>query len=220
MERAWAETSARPTKALLADWHRTMSEMRRHHDRLVSDGLWMTGPSDFLAIVGSARDENTHSRVLEWLLTPTARHGLAGGLVTRLVEYCTGKPASAPLATTNVTYSEWRNGREADLVVRGESFTLVIENKVDANEQPHQCDDLYANFRNENGPLFLFLTPDGRWPCTATTPGAQRAFKTLSWREVRAMIETTLSESRPAAPTAGAADVVVNYLRTLKEQFG
>ncbi|MCY4510537.1 MAG: hypothetical protein OXG35_26795 [Acidobacteria bacterium] len=31
------------------------------------------------------------------------------------------------------------------------AFTLVIENKVDATEQPLQCDDLYANFKNAGG---------------------------------------------------------------------
>ena len=220
MERQWSQISARRTRVLLADWRAAMSDMRRRHDRLVADRLWLTGPSDFLAIVGLARHENTHSRVLEWLLTPTARHGLGCGLVGRLMTHCTGKPAPAPLAVTNVKFSQWRNDREADLVVWGEEFTLVIENKVDADEQPRQCDDLYKNFKNETVPLFLFLTPDGRGPRTATTPGAQRAFKTISWREVRAMIETTLNESRPAARAAGAVDVVVNYLRTLEEQFG
>ena len=220
MERQWSEISARRTRVLVADWRAAMSEMRRRHDRLVADRLWLTGPSDFLAIVGRARDENTHSRVLAWLLTPTARHGLGCGLVTRLVTHCTGRPALAPLAVTSVKCSLWRNGREADLVVWGEDFTLVIENKVDAGEQLKQCDDLYENFKNETAPLFLFLTPDGRGPRTATTPDAQRAFKTLSWREVRAMIEKTLNESRPTAGAAGAVDLVVNYVRTLKEQFG
>ena len=50
MEREWSEISLRRTRALLADWRGAMSEMRRQHDRLVSDGLWVTGPSDFLDI--------------------------------------------------------------------------------------------------------------------------------------------------------------------------
>ena len=64
------------------------------------------------------------------------------------------------------------------------------------------------------------MTPDGRQPHTAATPGAQRAFRTLSWPEVRAMLEAALNESRPATAVADAVDVVGNYLRTLKEQFG
>ena len=83
MEREWDGISVRRTGVLLADWRRAMSEMRRRHDRLVSEGLWLTGPSDFLDIIGRARDENTHSRMLEWLLNPTGRHGLGSALVRR-----------------------------------------------------------------------------------------------------------------------------------------
>ena len=220
MERQWAEIAERQTRVLLADWRTTMAEMRRQHDRLVSDGLWVTGPSDFLDIIGRARDENTHSRVLEWLLTPTARHGLGSALARRLVAHCTGESASAPVAVRKVAFSYWRNGREADLVVWGHNFTLIIENKVDAAEQPDQCDDLYENFKDEIEPLFLFLTPDGSQPTTATTPGAQQAFRTLSWPKVRQMLEAALDESEPATGAADAVDVVRDYLRTLKEQFG
>ena len=220
MEREWGEVSVRWTRALLADWRGAMSEMRCQHDRLVSDGQWVAGPSDFLKIIRRARDENTHSLMLAWLLNPTGRHGLGCALVRGMAEHSTVEPVPASLAVRTVTFSEWRNDREADLVVRGDDFTLVIENKVDALEQPRQCDDLYSNYKNECAPLFLFLTPDGRKPCTATTPSAQRAFKTISWPEVRAMIETALSESRPASGAAGAIDVVGNYVRTLKEQFG
>ena len=218
MQGEWGEISVRRTRVRMAAWRGAMSEMRRQHDRLVSDGLWVTGPSDFLAIIDQARAENTHSRMLQWLLKPTGRHGLGCGLVRRLVEHCTGKPATAFLTVREVAFSQWRNDREADLVVWGEDFTLVIENKVDATEQPRQCDDLYANFKNEKAPRFLFVTPDGRKPRTATTPGALRAFRTLSWPEVRTMIVTALNESRPSAD-AVAVNVVRNYLRTLQEQF-
>ena len=220
MEREWGEISVRQTEALLAGWRDAMSEMRDQKNRLVSDGLWVTGPSDLLGIIGYARDENTHSRMLEWLLNPTARHGLGCGLVRRLVQHCTGEPVSEPLAVRRVRFSFWRNDREADLVVWGQHFTLIIENKVDASEQPSQCEDLYRNFKNENAPLFLFLTPDGRKPDTAATPDAQRAFQTLSWREVRSMLEAALDESQPVTGVAAAVDVVRNYLRTLGEQFG
>ncbi len=220
MEREWGEISAHWTRVRMAAWRGAMSEMQRQHGRLVSDGLWVAGPSDFLAIIDQARAENTHSRMLRWLLKPTGRHGLGCGLVRRLVEHCTGEPAPVSLAVREVAFSQWRNDREADLVVWGEDFTLVIENKVDATEQPRQCDDLYANFKNEKAPQFLFLTPNGRKPGTATTPGALRAFRTLSWPEVGTMIETALNESRPASTDAVAVDVVRNYLRTLQEQFG
>lgn len=219
MEREWREISARRTKELLAAWRGDLAEMQRQHDRLVADGLWIGGPSDFLDILDVARDENTHSRMLKWLLDPTRRHGLGCALVRRLVEHCTGTPAPASLKVRKVAFSHWRNDREADLVVWCEDCTLVIESKIDATEQPDQCDDLYTNFKNEHAPLFLFLTPDGRKPRTATTPDAKYAFSAVSWPEVRAMIETALRDSRSAAGASGAVDVVENYLRTLREQF-
>ena len=180
MEGQWRAIGERQTRVLLADWRTTMAEMRLQHDRLVSDGLWVTGPSDFLDIIGRARDENTHSQVLEWLLTPTARHGLGSALAKRLVDHCTGESASAPVAVRKAVFSYWRNGREADLVVWGHNFTLIIENKVDAAEQPDQCDDLYENFKDEIAPLFIFLTPDGSQPSTATDTGSASVLSELS----------------------------------------
>ncbi len=220
MEHEWNEITARRKGRLLCEWRGAMAAMRDEQDRLVSGGLWITGPTDFLGIVGLARHENTHSRMLKWLLTPTARHGLGCGLVERMVEHCRGAPVTRPLAVRRVSFSVWRNDREADLVVWGQDFTLVIENKVDAAEQPRQCDDLYENFGNENGALFLFLTPDGRRPSTATTCGARHAFRTVSWPDLRTMLEEAMSQTQPATETTEAVNVVGNYLQTLEEQFG
>ena len=116
MERDWSEIAVGRTRALAAGWRRAMSAMRREHDRLVADGRWLTGPTDFLDVIGLARDENTHSRMLRWLLDPTGRHRLGRALARRLVEHCTGRPAPATLAVRAVRFSEWRNDREADLV--------------------------------------------------------------------------------------------------------
>ncbi len=220
MEHEWDEITARRKRRLLCEWRGAMAAMRRKHDQLVAAGRWLTGPADFFAIVGLARDENRHSRMLKWLLTPTARHGLGCGLVERLVGHCMGKPVPGALEVRRVEFSVWRNDREADLVVWGRDFTLIIENKVDASEQPNQCQDLYKNFRKENGPLFLFLTPDGRKPYTAKTPRCQRAFHTLSWPHLRTMLEEAMMKSRCPTKAAGAGDVPRNYLQTLKEQFG
>lgn len=220
MDRDWSGVLRRQEEALLSGWRRAFSDMQSQHDRLVANGRWVAGPSDFLAVINLARHENTHSRVLKWLLTPTARHGLGCSLAERLVQHCAGKLPRKPLAVKRVAFSVWRHGREADLVVWGDSFTLIIENKVDAGEQSDQADDLYANFKTETAPLFLFLTPDGREPLTATNPDAQRAFRCISWPSVRKMIEAALAESPSTSRSATAVDVVENYLRTLKEQFG
>ena len=101
--------------------------------------------------------------------------------------------------------------------MRGDDYTLVIENKVDALEQPKQCDRLYARFRHEQNAYFLFLTPDGRTPKTASGQ-AKEAFKTASWREVRILLEDSIRACDSMC--APGSDVPINYLRTLREQFG
>ena len=118
-------------------------------------------------------------------------------------------------AAPTVDCFHWKNGREADIVVRGDDFTLVIENKVDADESPEQCEDLYLNFRDEPGALFLFLTPDGRAPTTASTQRARTAFKAISWPQVRTLIEQIRACSDPDSKST----VLDNYLLTLNRVF-
>ena len=165
-----------------------------------------------MAIVRRERDELAHTYVLRWLLDPMGRHGLGTAVVERLVAHCGGDTHGDAGAVRRVDASYKGKGREADIVVWGRSFTLVIEIKIDADEQPCQCEDLYKNFRREVGPLFLFLTPDGRRPRTAYSPAARKAFRVLSWREVRRVVEHAVLEAPVGA--------VENYLPTLKEQFG
>ena len=161
--------------------------------------------------------------MLAWLLTPTGRHGLRNLLVARFVNHYDSQhgnayqPQARPIVRTVSRFSRGRDNREADVVVWGEGFTLVIEMKVDAGEQEKQCDDLYENFKAEPGPRFLFLTRTGYKPETATTPDAKRYWKTISWPQVRCLIEDALND--PVSKQGGAVAIVKNYVLTLKEQF-
>lgn len=208
MRRQWERLDS----ARVEQWIRTMRNMSAHQQRLVREGLWLSGPSDLMAIMRRERDELAHTYILRWLLDPMGRHRLGTAVVERLVAHCGGDTDGDSVAVRRVDASYKGKGREADIVVWGRSFTLVIEIKVDADEQRRQCEDLFKNFRREVGPLFLFLTPDGRRPRTAYSPEARRAFKVLSWRQVHEMIECAALD----APTGA----VESYLPTLKEQFG
>ena len=209
-------------------WENQFSPMNDEYQQLVSSGQWVSGPSDFFSIIGREQDERTHSRMLTWLLTPTGRHGLRNLVFMSLLRYYNSKHGNAEprrtLSTegaTNCLYevecSCWRNNREADVVVWGEDFTLVIEMKVNAEEQEKQCDDLYENFKGEPGARFLFLTRDGGEPTTATGH-AKTAFETISWPEVRRMIKAALDD--PVSREGAAVPIVENYVLTLKENFG
>ena len=200
------------------EWQQAMTKMSCEYRNLVSRGLWVVGPSDFLSIIEKENDERTHSRILAWLLKPTGRHGFRHLFLTHLLRHCGAAPSQVQPIVHTVDCSYWRKGREADIVVWGEDFTLVIEIKVNADEEPDQCNDLHKNFEGEPGARFLFLTRDGREPATATTPGARDAFKTISWPKVRCMIEGALSD--PVSKKGDAVAIVENYVVTLKEQFG
>lgn len=229
MEQEWREIRQQNMRDVITAWEQAMMEMSHEYQDLVSRGKWVSGPSDFFSIIERAEDERTHSRMLAWLLTPTGRHGLRNLLLIRLLEHYDSKQGDAdttqarPIArAANYLYgvkcSYWRNGREADIVVWSEKFTLVIEMKVNAGEPPTQCDDLYKNFKSEPGPRFLFLTRAGAPPQTATTSCAMRAFETIKWPEVRCMIEEALND--PVSMQGAAVPIVENYVLTLREQFG
>ena len=224
MEGEWEGIRQQNMRDVITAWGQAMTEMSHEYQGLVDAGRWVSGPSDFFSIIERAEDERTHSRMLAWLLTPTGRHGLRNLFLKRLLEHYDSRHGSAyppqvrPIAHTVGRFSRGRDNREADVVVWGEGFTLVIEMKVNAGEQEKQCDDLYENFKAEPGPRFLFLTRTGCKPETATTPDAQRDWKTISWPQIRYMIEDALND--PVSKQGCAVAIVENYLLTLKEQFG
>ena len=161
-----------------------------------------------------------HTRMLAWLLEPTGRHGLGDRFLRRLLKRLQVTEERSPTRGTRASASYWRNGREADIVVRGHDFTLIVEIKVDAGEQPRQCEDLYESFRQDPNPHFLFLTPGGQRPESAFSDVARRAFATISWPEIRRMAQAACDECLRGSPRSRGATVVENYLITLEEQFG
>ncbi len=202
-------------------WSRTLAEMATAQRKLIADGLWQSGPSDFFRILKRERDEMAHTRMLAWLLDPTGRHGLGDSVLRQLLNILQGtEGARSATERTRVGTSFWRSGREADIVFWGNDFTLIIEVKVDADEQLRQCEDLYRNFRHECNPHFLFLTPDGRSPTSTSTKEASRAFTNISWPEVRRMVRSAYDRSVCSSRTSQGTRVVGNYLITLEEQFG
>lgn len=229
------------SRSKLDKWRESMAQMIERQDELAAEGKWVSGPADMLGIAQVARNEMVHTRMLAWLLDPRGKHRLGDAVLRRVVGHATaqGEAPNPPLVVRSVHVSHWLNHTEADIVVFGWDFTLVIEVKVDAGEQEEQCDRLYKNYGSEPGPLFLFLTPGG-WPPHTATGAAQSAFKTVSWTQVRKMIECAL-ESRdaghpgaavpalsgatvpahpcPAVRALPGAAVPAEYVVTLKEQF-
>jgi hypothetical protein len=90
--------------------------------------------------------------------------------------------------------------------------SLVIENKVDAPEQPTQCEDLYREW----GPdaLYLLLSPSGNRPLSCLSKECIEACRTLSYGS----LERLLTELAPSA-TGPGAKALEGYIQTLREQF-
>ena len=107
------------------------------------------------------------------------------------------------------------------MIRAGSELTLVIENKVEATECLGQCDAYFKAYRSEPGARFVFLTPDGRTPISATGSAAG-AFRALSYRQVLLALDRSLETAAgvgPAGVTAEGRQVAESYRRTLKREF-
>jgi hypothetical protein len=166
-------------------------EVKREAEALVDAGQWTSGPEDMLRVIRRQRDELIHSRIIAWLLVPTNRHRLGRSFLTGLLDHMwpgenlmRSGPVVVDLEVTasGLDAAGRLRAATADIVIRGESATVVIENKVGAAEQPEQCERLYWAFASEPGDTrWVFLTPSGRVPMTATSDPAVRAWRCLSY---------------------------------------
>lgn len=198
-------------------WEARFAVAKAERDQLVGERRWVGGPGDLLGVLGLQRWELSHSAVVAWLLSPWGRHLLGRALLRKLLEHCFGEGDYGPLDGARPMREVARPQCQADIVVEAEGFTLVIENKVDADEGPRQCQRIYDDFCEDPNPLFLFLSPGGDEPCTTETDAAKEAWKTLSYRCFADLLEGVLPPDGPHDP---AGWTVHNYLMTLRREFG
>jgi PD-(D/E)XK nuclease superfamily len=193
-------------------------------DEIIRSGRWVSGPDDLMSVLGRQRDEVMHSRVIAWLLRPTGRHGLGSRFLDAVVSHVW--PDEEPLRSVLVTVEtettrsaaddagEAREAR-ADIVIYGDSSTIVIENKVDAGEGIDQCERLYWSWADQpTETRWLFLSPTGRAPVTATSAAARSAWRTISYAELRGLLEKVLAAAGEPAGHVGRSTARA-YLNTL-----
>lgn len=198
-------------------------QVKREAGDLISAGRWTSGPPDLLSILGRQRHELTHSRVIGWLLNPTGSHELGRAFLCPLLDAVWPGEAlmrtGAVIVETEVTSAAFDpDGRlresRADIVVRGDRLTVVIENKLDAGEGHDQCERLYWGWAAEPGDTgWLFLTTTGRGPVTATSDEARAAWRSLSYEQFRDVLASALDRAA-SSPSIGRASAV-QYLTTL-----
>lgn len=204
--------------AQVAAWDAKLAELRAEQEALLSGGHWVGGPDDLLSILGQSRQERYHSALLAWLLDPQGRHGFGAGFLEALLRRCTAEPPRAELNRARPALDVSLGNTRADVVVAGPGLCLVIENKIDAREQPKQCDRLYESFCCEPGALFILLSPSGRAPVTATG-GAREAFTPISYADIAALLRDALASAPGKGATARGREAASNYLATLEREF-
>jgi len=204
----WVALRRRDDERLVERWEASLKAMDAENERLRAAGSWQTGPTDFLGVTRRSRDELTHSTMLGWLLDSTGRYGLGNRLVVALVSHV-GLDVRADKEF--VVRREVAGGTAvADLVLSSGELKVVIENKLDAIEQPRQCQRLADD--HPEAQALIFLTPTGRAPATAR---AEDSWHSVRWSVIATLLEEALRHSRPAPGRHIAED----YLSTLRREL-
>jgi hypothetical protein len=197
-------------------WEQPITNMTRDYGTIRAAGRWQRGPSDFFGVLRISRGELAHCSMIAWLLDPEGRHGLGRALLDCLADRHLSPIDRVGMRVRSVETEVQRYETRADIVVWGVTFTLIVEAKVDAGESWRQCDRLYDRFSTEPGSQFVFLTPSGRPPVTATGP-AGNAFVPLSFQHVADCLEAALETRDPAI--GRGTEIARNYLDTLRKEF-
>jgi hypothetical protein len=133
---------------------------------------------DFLAALGRANDENSHSDVIAFLLNPRSSPGIAPVALERLAHHLPTPEVWSRLFAEAVERDELSVRREVqigrfwaedtsaldriDIVISGRGFVLAIENKVWAREHDRQTDTYWEWLAGMPGEKAgLFLSPAG-----------------------------------------------------------
>ena len=204
----WLALRRRDDECLVEGWEASLKAMTAESNHLRAAGSWLTGPADFLGVTRRSRHELTHSAMLGWLLDYAGRHGLGNRLVVALLRHI-GLEVGADHHF--VVRLEVAGGTAvADLVLSSGELKVVIENKLDAIEQPWQCERLADD--HPEAQALIFLTPTGRAPATAR---AEDPWHSVRWSLIAKLLEEALRDSGPAPGRHIAED----YLSTLRREL-
>ncbi|WP_091115478.1 PD-(D/E)XK nuclease family protein [Geodermatophilus dictyosporus] len=193
----------------IAGWEQDLRTMTVEEHALRRAGRWRSGPRTLLAALGLQQRELALTAGLAWILNPEGHHGLGSLFVKEFAVLCgADAPDGGPVT---ITVEETREDTRADLVLRCSTFTLVLECKVWALEQPDQCRRL-ANLWADEDPVLVFLTPRGLAPVTAGD--TEERWRCLTWADVTNRLRAaTLEAPQPAYG-------VLDYLETLANDLG
>lgn len=203
--------------SVVAEWSRMMDAAIAEQRHLREQGEWTHGRDDLFGVLRIHRAEVRHSAMLAWLLDPGAKHPLGTRFLAAFLARACPDMQFSRLADARTTCEVSRRECRADVVIELPEAVIVIENKIDAPESDRQCDILYESFSDRPGARFVFLTPTGCRPVSASGEAAD-AFVAIGHREITAMLSMCLDNSRTDRQVLGR-HIVEDYLRTLRKEF-
>ena len=142
--------------------------------------------------------EETHSRVLAWLLNPRENHRLGAAFLDRFLAATTDLDSSDAEGSAAQVQREWHNAVDGqqgflDLLIldEGQRFLCAIENKVYSGEHGGQLtryrralENRYPDFTRR----YLFLSP---WGILAQDATERKHWQSVDYGIIRQLVEET-----------------------------
>lgn len=198
-------------RRLVTAWTERLTQMRGEQATITATGGWTTGASTLMGALWVQNNEVLLTRALAWALRPDGRHRMGRAALDALARHLGLEPLPIAADVRVLTEESRRDAGEddsvpltrADLVVYTPLWTLIVEAKVFAPEQPQQLDRLSALWADEVAPCRVFLTRGHRTPVTARDSAG--LWRPLSWAEVAAVLRNA---THGQATPGGVQDVI------------
>ena len=213
------QSETRVSTTDLIELGHTLKELRDRRRRELSSLLAKVPADDpihcpvsLFGTMGYGRLETAHTRTLAWLLNPAGEHGFKGRLLEAFLKYVLREQASH-FCITHVDRVQSECGIESaadeltagrlDILATGrckldgsdESWRLVIEAKIDADEGEEQLTRYYSfvyAVGEVSQDMRVLLTPDRRKPQT----GDEHDWQSISFSELAEIFGNALPDLR------------------------
>ena len=220
LEEAWSSMARKQSETSLAEWTQHLAGMTSAHHTLVGQGLWTSGPSSIMSVLGLSHAEVVNCRAARWAFDPLARHGLGAAALAELgrhLDVSFGDPAACV-----VEVEVPRPNSRADIVISGGGDTVVFEAKIDAPEGDHQAARLEEDW--PEAACLVFLTPrrrrsgSSRAPRTAQDPDR---WVWLTWGWIAGVIDGCLAQSAQVQESrmAEARNALAAWVRSVQRSI-
>lgn len=172
------------------DSYYAVMEVKIEHDR---QALAEFNPNlNVWEAVNIARSELKHCSFLRWLLDPRGSHYQGDLFLKRFSESFPREIPKDELSSCKVKSEDFYHGvGRVDISITGRSFIIVIEAKIDADEQEDQV-SRYGQLRQDSpkNVVIVFLTKDGREPDTGD------ADLCIAWKDIGEICKEFIKECK------------------------